>query len=129
MMPGGSAIMLDIGEGTPQGELGEVGTEILRIAGEALANARRHSGASAIRISTSRDGDLLRVEVTDDGKGFDPREESTAAQSTGLRGVRERAELIGSRLQIDSARGRGTTVRLEANLGERRSPEAGARIQ
>lgn len=125
-MPGGSAIELDIGETTPQRELGEVGAELLRMAGEALTNARRHSGASAIRISTHRDGDLLRVEVTDDGKGVDPREEPTTRQSAGLRGVRERAELIGGRLQIDSARGRGTTVRIEAGLGESRSPQASA---
>jgi PAS domain S-box-containing protein len=118
-MPGGSAIELEVGDGTPERELGKVGAEILRIAGEALANARRHSGAGAIGISTSGDEDLLRVEITDDGKGFDPWEQPTAAQSTGLRGVRERAELIGSRLQIDSARGRGTTVRIEVGLGGR----------
>ena len=93
----------------------EIGDELLRGGLVPVASGMaKHDGASAIRISTSRDGDLLRVEVTDDGKGFDPREESTAARSTGLRGVRERAELIGSRLQIDSARGRGTTVRIEA---------------
>jgi PAS domain S-box-containing protein len=127
-MPAGGAIELEVGPGTPERELGKVGAEVLRIAGEALANARRHSGAGAIGISTYVDGDLLRVEVTDDGKGFDPQEEPTAAQSTGLRGVRERAALIGGRLQIDSQRGRGTTVRIEVGLGERRSPEACARV-
>jgi PAS domain S-box-containing protein len=127
-MPGGSAIELEVGDGTPERELGEMGAETLRIAGEALTNARRHSGAGTIRISTSAHGDLLRVEVTDDGQGFDVRAQPTAAQSAGLRGVRERAALIGSRLQIDSARGRGTTVRIEVGLGERRPQAATARI-
>jgi PAS domain S-box-containing protein len=127
-MPGGSAIALEVGDGTPERELGAVGTETLRIAGEALTNARRHSGAGTIRISTSVEGDVLRVEVTDDGQGFDLRAQPTAAQSVGLRGVRERAALIGSRLHIDSARGRGTTVRINVGLGERRSQAPTARI-
>ena len=127
-MPGGSAIELQLGDGTPERALGKVGAETLRIAGEALANARRHSGASTIRISTSVDGDLLHVAVTDDGQGFDLRAQSTAAPSAGRRGVRERAALIGSRLQIESARGRGTTVRIEVGLGGRRSQAATARI-
>jgi PAS domain S-box-containing protein len=127
-MPGGAAIELEVGPGTPERELGKVGAEILRIAGEALANARRHSGAGKIGISTSGREDLLRVEVTDDGKGFDPREQPTAAQSAGLRGIRERAELIGGSLQIDSARGHGTTVRIELGLGPRRSAEETARV-
>ncbi|HKP88830.1 MAG TPA: PAS domain S-box protein [Thermoleophilaceae bacterium] len=128
-MPGGEAIALEVGRGTPDRDLGKVGAEILRIAGEALANARRHSGASAIGISTSGGEDLLRVEVADNGRGFDPGEHPTAAQSAGLRGVRERAALIGGNLQIDSARGRGTTVRIEVSgLGRRRSAEETARI-
>jgi signal transduction histidine kinase len=44
-MPSGKAIELEIGEGTPQGRLAKRGAEVLRIAGEALTNARRHSGA------------------------------------------------------------------------------------
>jgi DNA-binding NarL/FixJ family response regulator/signal transduction histidine kinase len=127
-MPGGEAIELEVGHGTPERELGKVGAEILRIAGEALANARRHSGAGKIGITTSGSSDRLRVEVTDDGQGFDPREQPTAAQSAGLRGMRERAELIGSSLQIESARGLGTTVRIEVGLGPRRPAEETARI-
>jgi PAS domain S-box-containing protein len=123
-----NVIELDVGQGTPQGQLGKHGAEILRIAGEALTNARRHSGARAIRVSTQSDGDRLRVDVSDDGAGFDPAQPTPLAQSAGLRGIRERARLLGAALEIDSAAGRGTTVRLSVPLDELRTPGETMRI-
>lgn len=79
---------------------------VYRVAQEALTNAARHSGASAVALSLSRVGECVVLEVTDDGRGFD-----TTAVGAGIRGMRERARLIGADLTITSTRG-ATTVRL-----------------
>jgi two-component system, NarL family, sensor kinase len=90
-------------------ELSEATERLLfRAAQEALRNAARHSGATAIRASVSAPA---RLEVADDGVGFDP-----AAVPDGHFGLRLLADLAhdaGGRLEIDSAPGRGTTVVLE----------------
>jgi signal transduction histidine kinase len=55
--------------------------------------------------------------VADDGVGFDPDAPELRSRRLGLTSMEERAERIGARLEIDSQRGRGTAVRLEAPLG------------
>ena len=81
-----------------------------RIADEALTNVVRHSGASQATVRMSRDGRRLVLSVADDGGGFDP---ATAGDdgAYGLAGMRERAELVGGVLDIESRVGTGTTVR------------------
>jgi PAS domain S-box-containing protein len=86
-------------------------TEVLRIVGEALTNARRHSGARHIRVSARRGGSRLRIDVVDDGRGFDPAGGSSGA-GAGIHGMRERAALLNGSLDIRSSPGAGTTVRL-----------------
>ena len=61
-------------------------------------------------MALSRDGDLLRVEVRDDGAGFDP---GAAREGAGTRGMRERAELLGGSLRVEASPGRGVVVRAE----------------
>jgi PAS domain S-box-containing protein len=92
------------------------GTEVVRIVGEALTNARRHSGATDIRVEASGSEDLLRVEVVDNGAGFDPEAVPSVAQSAGLSGIRERADLLSARLEIEAGGERGTVVRFELAL-------------
>jgi signal transduction histidine kinase len=82
---------------------------VLRIVEEALHNALRH--ARARRIVVSLGSDL--VEVSDDGDGFDPRRPELRAHHLGLTSMEERARELGGRLEIRSAPGEGTTVRLE----------------
>jgi DNA-binding NarL/FixJ family response regulator/signal transduction histidine kinase len=118
-MPGGSRIELDVVEETPV-LAGQRGTEVLRIVGEALANARRHSGAARIYVRASGGARTLHVEVADDGHGFDVDEGPSVAESTGLRGMRERADVVGADLEIIAAPAGGTIVRLELALGEDR---------
>lgn len=79
---------------------------VYRVAQEALTNAARHAQATAVVVSLSRVGDQVVLEVSDDGRGFD-----TGATGAGLRGMRERARLVGADLAITSTRG-ATTVRL-----------------
>src|SRR3954452_24829937 len=91
--------------------------EVLRIAQEALHNALRHAAATRIAVRlAARDGRLV-LEVADDGAGFDPRDRELRARRLGLTSMEERARRLGGRLRIDSAPGRGTTVRLEAPRG------------
>ncbi len=91
--------------------------EAYRIVQEALGNAARHSGASAVQVTLARSAGLLRVVVADNGRGFDP---AVGHQSgLGLVGMRERAVLLGGTLHIDSAPGNGTRVVLEVPLGAR----------
>ncbi len=89
-------------------------TAVLRIVQEALQNVRRHADAHHVRISTRADGDTdgeWVLEIIDDGRGFDPGVVREGAnRSFGLRFMRERAELIGARLEIQSNPSAGARV-------------------
>jgi signal transduction histidine kinase len=80
--------------------------QILR---EALRNAVRHAHASLIRVSLSRDGPDMRLIVEDNGRGFDPKSVDTE-RHFGLLLIRERIELAGGVLYIQSSVGEGTTI-------------------
>jgi signal transduction histidine kinase len=87
--------------------------ELERIATEALTNAVRHAGASAVAVRLLQDGSSIVLEVRDDGVGFD----SVALDAGfGVRGMRERAERLGGRFSINSGPISGTVVRVEAPL-------------
>ena len=85
--------------------------ELFAIAREALANAVKHAGATAVSISVET-GEHVVVEIRDDGRGFDPGADHPG--HFGLDSMRTRAAEIGARLTIASAPGRGTRVRVEA---------------
>lgn len=87
-----------------------------RIAQEALNNVARHARASDVQVDLTLDDQVARLEVTDDGLGFDPRD--VAPGHFGLSTMRERAEAIGARLAIATGSGRGTVVIVEWPLGE-----------
>jgi signal transduction histidine kinase len=96
---------------TIEGLTPEVVLAIQRIVLEVLSNAIRHSRAQVITMRAwagEADG-AIRVELTDDGAGFNP---DAAKQGHGLRNMRVRAERAGIELQIRSAEGAGTTVTL-----------------
>jgi two-component system nitrate/nitrite sensor histidine kinase NarX len=86
-------------------------TEVLRIIQEALTNVRKHAQAKRVRLKIGGEGDALQVEVADDGKGFNPAA-LTPANHFGVRIMRERAERLGGRFEIESERGSGTRVRV-----------------
>jgi signal transduction histidine kinase len=111
-------IRLDMGGGILSGPLGAAGTELLRIIGEALTNARRHSGARNVRVAVGASEEKLWAEVSDDGRGFDPVEEpSTLTAGMGTRDLRERAYALGGTLKIESQTEKGTKVRIALALG------------
>jgi signal transduction histidine kinase len=81
---------------------------VLRIAGEATTNAVRHSGARRARVALGWADGLVEVVVADDGHGFDV---GTSTGGVGLGSMRERALELGGSCTVESAPGRGTTVR------------------
>ena len=93
---------------------GAAATAIFRIVQEAVSNVARHSGARAARIRLEfRPTDMMAL-VEDDGTGFDPdslREPHESGRGLGLLGMRERAELFGGTLSIESRAGSGTRIR------------------
>ena len=91
--------------------------EVLRIAQEALQNAVKHSRASHVAVVLSSADDRLLLEIADDGVGFDPAAAGIRSRRLGLTSMEERAERIGGTLDVRSAEGIGTTVRLEAPVG------------
>jgi signal transduction histidine kinase len=86
--------------------------EVLRIAGEALANALRHASARSVEVSLDT-GDPVRLVVADDGAGFDLPATLRDSHRLGLTSMRERAEALGGTLEIVTAPGAGTRVELE----------------
>jgi signal transduction histidine kinase len=86
--------------------------------GEALTNAGRHGEADAVVVYVEPDDDGLFVSVRDDGAGFDPAE---VPEGSGLRrSVRGRVEELGGTVELSSAPGRGTEVRLTVPCGPTR---------
>jgi signal transduction histidine kinase len=91
--------------------------EVLRIAQEALQNARKHAQANHLAVRLRIDEDGLLLEVEDDGVGFDPDAPATRSRRLGLTSMEERAQRVGGTLEIRSAPGAGTTIRLRAGGG------------
>jgi two-component system sensor histidine kinase DegS len=85
---------------------------IYRVMQEALQNVHKHAHASAVGLAWSRANDNWVLHVTDDGIGFDLVKAARHKKSVGLLSMRERAELIGGSLQIQSTPGKGTAVTL-----------------
>jgi len=86
---------------------GPLKTVLFRITQEALNNAAKHSRADLVVLSLTRTHEALVLEITDNGVGFDP---SSPKTGFGLIGMRERAELSGGRLAVESGPGKGTRV-------------------
>jgi signal transduction histidine kinase len=97
----------------------EVETALFRIAQEALTNVVRHARASRAEVALAFDADAVRLEVSDDGAGFDTEATGREPTSVGLIGMRERAELVGGTLVARSSPQEGTrlTVRIPFGSG------------
>jgi signal transduction histidine kinase len=97
------------GPGDPRDRLAPaIETTVYRVVQEALTNVAKHAGAAHASVSVvERDG-RIEVTVADDGRGFSAED---GTDGFGLIGMRERIRLAGGRHELDSAPGRGTTVR------------------
>jgi signal transduction histidine kinase len=87
--------------------------EVFRVATEALSNALQHAAAGRISVTLDTGGDAVRLEVADDGAGFDLAATRRSSRRLGLTSMRERAEALGGLLHVDTAPGAGTRVTLE----------------
>lgn len=114
------AVAVDVraGDGSDAGLPSEMASVLYRVAQEAVQNAWRHAHATRIEIRLSQDGAVARLEVTDDGVGFEPALATAEGTGIGLFTMRERVALVDGTLQITSARGGGTTVRATVPLRE-----------
>ena len=88
----------------------EIETAAYRIVQEALTNVARHAGVDHVKVNASADAESLNLQIVDLGKGFDVQNSLAAGQSSGLAGMRERAQLLGGALMIESALGEGTVI-------------------
>lgn len=93
-----------------------IAEHVSRCVAEGLANAARHARASRAAVSVAVDQGELLVEIRDDGTGFDPVAVAGQAGHYGLLGLRERARLAGGVLEVESAPGAGTRLRLRLPL-------------
>ncbi|NEY36717.1 HAMP domain-containing protein [Streptomyces sp. PRKS01-65] len=88
---------------------------LYRVAQESLTNVARHADAERVEVSLRHADDAVELCVTDDGRGIE-----AVCEGAGIRGMRERALLVGADLDIAGAAGSGTRVRLSAPVSGRR---------
>jgi PAS domain S-box-containing protein len=94
-------------DGAPRRLASDVETTAYRIVQECLSNAARHAEASRVDVELRQRNGSLGVRIADDGNGFDPGSESAGY---GLRGMRERVDLLDGSLTVESEKSRGTEV-------------------
>jgi signal transduction histidine kinase len=94
----------------------EIQTTCFRIAQEAITNAVRHANATRIDVDLSRENGNLRLQVRDNGRGFDADAVQAQAAGLGLVGIKERAVLVDARAKIISSPNNGTTVEVSLPL-------------
>ena len=92
---------------------------LYRIAQEALHNAARHARARKVGVKLVGNGSEIRMQVWDDGVGFDPQ--GTYPGHLGLQSMQERARELGGQLEIASVPGRGTRVSVTIPTAERKA--------
>jgi len=87
--------------------LGQIEDTVYRLVQEALNNAARHAGTDRATVEMTETEESIQVRIEDDGRGFDPGDET---DGFGLLGMRERMALTGGTLEVRSAPGAGTTI-------------------
>jgi signal transduction histidine kinase len=94
-------------------------TVLYRVAQEALTNVARHAQASRVDASIQRLPNLVCMQIKDDGRSFDVERvlQTKRSKRLGLLGMRERVEMVGGQLTVESTPGQGTTVRAQIPFG------------
>jgi signal transduction histidine kinase len=92
----------------------ELETALFRMCQETMTNVARHAQATAVLVQVGIEGDVIAVDIEDDGKGFDPEQAARreGRRPWGLMGIQERAEILGGVARIESAPGKGTHVEI-----------------
>ena len=110
-LAGRSPIPVELLEVPPQRLPAPVETSAYFVVAEALTNATKHARCSHVQVGVRAEEDALTVEVRDDGVGG-----ATPSAGSGLRGLADRVNALGGRLEIESPAGEGTTVRARLTL-------------
>ena len=95
---------------------GEIETVVYRVCQEAVFNAQKYAGTDVVRVRLFESAGSLKLNVSDEGTGFDPEFVMPKGTGLGLYGMKERAELVEGRLVIQSEIGKGTAILLEIPL-------------
>lgn len=101
----------------------EVETTAYRVIQEGLTNAARHADVAEVGVHAWVEAGTLGVQIEDEGKGFEVQATIAAHATAGLRGMQERAALLGGQLTIESALGQGTQVTVELPIVPGRPPD------
>ena len=117
LSPRGIAVRCELGDVEPQLPAAW-DIALFRMCQEAVNNVSRHAQAESVLIQLGVEDGELRIEIEDDGRGFDAAQASGAGDRPhwGLIGIRERAELLGGTAHVESAPGRGTRVAIRVKL-------------
>ena len=100
--------------GEPVPLLPELEVTLYRVAQEALANAEKHARASRIAVSLTYTGDVVLLDVRDDGAGFDPASPACGdGTGFGLQAMRQRVRRVAGMFVLESAPGEGTAVNVQ----------------
>jgi signal transduction histidine kinase len=100
---------------------GPIASAVFRMLQEALTNVAKHARASRVRVALGIEGEILSLDVTDDGRGIS-RDEMRGTHSLGLLGLRERAIALGGSVNVFSEGASGTTVSLRLPLPPAQAP-------
>jgi signal transduction histidine kinase len=106
---------------------GDKRTVLYRVAQEALTNVARHAHASRAEVGIQKLDGAIRMRIKDDGKGFQVERVLDAEKNKrlGLLGMRERLEMVGGNINIESAPGEGTTIQAQVPLAHGRERRRG----
>jgi signal transduction histidine kinase len=115
----GARCRLDLPHDLPARSLPpEVRHNIFLVVKEALTNAMKHAEAKEVRLQAKAAGDTLEFIVQDNGRGFHLPNSRVPGKGHGLGNMRRRTEAMGGTLVVESAPGKGTTVRLQVTVPE-----------
>ncbi len=98
-----------------------VETALFRIVQESMTNIVRHAQASLVNVQLTRQEGWVLLQVSDNGRGFEPQMLQSShphGQGLGLRGMQERAVILGGEFQLETAPGKGTTIKVRVPLPE-----------
>jgi two-component system, NarL family, sensor histidine kinase UhpB len=118
------------------GRLNDVPSDLaiacFRVVQEALTNVIRHARAQHVCIEFSQTGDALDLAVRDDGVGFDVAktlEQASSYGHVGLLGMKERVQILGGDMEVDSEAGHGTRIRISFPAASFRAPPSKIRVR
>ncbi len=109
----GLAIDLKLG-GVDHPMPGPIESAVFRIVQECLTNVVRHASAAEVEVAVQRENSILRIDISDDGIGFDPAKIDTS-QGHGILGIRERVAALGGTLRFEGDDGTAVHVTLPIN--------------